>query len=303
MSDEGEPADSGRVWTPGAVARMVGVAPSTLRTWDRRYGLGPSAHPRGAHRRYTESDVARLRRMVALTARGLSPAAAAEQARSTSLADDVDAPSEHAAGTVDPSAARGLARAASRLDAPLMRWVATRLVRDHGVVAAWEQVFAPLLVEIGRRHGSHGSGIEVEHLVTRSILRALTEVPEPTEQGRLPVLLACAPEEQHELPLAAVAAALAEAGCPSRNLGARVPAPTLLAAVSRLRPLSVVVWAHEPRDAGRVPVAELGSRTDTSLVVAGPGWQDALPVGVRHVDSLGEAVGTLLAGGSGRLPP
>ena len=25
-----------------AVARRLGVAPATLRTWDRRYGLGPS---------------------------------------------------------------------------------------------------------------------------------------------------------------------------------------------------------------------------------------------------------------------
>ena len=27
-----------------AVARMLGIAPATLRTWDRRYGIGPSAH-------------------------------------------------------------------------------------------------------------------------------------------------------------------------------------------------------------------------------------------------------------------
>jgi transposase-like protein len=27
-----------------AAARRVGVAPSTLRTWDRRYGIGPTDH-------------------------------------------------------------------------------------------------------------------------------------------------------------------------------------------------------------------------------------------------------------------
>ncbi len=46
--------------TVAAVARRLGVAPSTLRTWDRRYGLGPSAHTAGAHRRYSPADVARL---------------------------------------------------------------------------------------------------------------------------------------------------------------------------------------------------------------------------------------------------
>ncbi|MEV6787027.1 MerR family transcriptional regulator, partial [Streptomyces sp. NPDC051098] len=27
--------------TTGAVARRLGVAPTTLRSWDRRYGIGP----------------------------------------------------------------------------------------------------------------------------------------------------------------------------------------------------------------------------------------------------------------------
>ena len=45
--------------TVAAVARRLGVAPATLRTWDRRYGLGPSAHAAGSHRRYTADDVDR----------------------------------------------------------------------------------------------------------------------------------------------------------------------------------------------------------------------------------------------------
>ena len=43
--------------TVAAVARRVGVAPSTLRTWDRRYGLGPSEHVAGNHR-HQEGEVA-----------------------------------------------------------------------------------------------------------------------------------------------------------------------------------------------------------------------------------------------------
>ncbi|MSW39326.1 MAG: MerR family transcriptional regulator, partial [Actinobacteria bacterium] len=43
-----------------AVAQRIGVAPATLRTWDRRYGLGPSSHTQGSHRRYSRQDVARL---------------------------------------------------------------------------------------------------------------------------------------------------------------------------------------------------------------------------------------------------
>ena len=36
-----------------AVARKLGIAPATLRTWDRRYGIGPANHVPGRHRRYS----------------------------------------------------------------------------------------------------------------------------------------------------------------------------------------------------------------------------------------------------------
>ena len=48
------------VLSVAAVARRLGVAPATLRTWDRRYGLGPSDHTVGRHRKYGPRDVARL---------------------------------------------------------------------------------------------------------------------------------------------------------------------------------------------------------------------------------------------------
>ncbi|MFF7732928.1 MerR family transcriptional regulator [Streptomyces sp. NPDC007984] len=63
--------------TTGEVARRLGVAPTTVRTWDRRYGLGPDVHTGGRHRRWTATDVARLERMCALTATGIPPAEAA----------------------------------------------------------------------------------------------------------------------------------------------------------------------------------------------------------------------------------
>ena len=63
--------------TVAAVARRLGVAPSTLRTWDRRYDLGPSAHTAGSHRRYSPQDLARLVVMRRLTIEGVPPADAA----------------------------------------------------------------------------------------------------------------------------------------------------------------------------------------------------------------------------------
>ena len=63
-----------------SVARRLGVAPSTLRTWDRRYGLGPSRHTDGRHRRYGSSDIGRLELMQRALLSGASTAEAARYA-------------------------------------------------------------------------------------------------------------------------------------------------------------------------------------------------------------------------------
>src|SRR5215208_3962723 len=65
----------------GAVARRLGVAVTTLRTWHQRYGLGPSQHVPGQHRRYTREDLDRLQVMRRLTAQGVAPAEAAAWAK------------------------------------------------------------------------------------------------------------------------------------------------------------------------------------------------------------------------------
>ena len=58
----GGDVDEPRLTVSGA-ARRLGIAPATLRTWDRRYGIGPSGHSHGRHRRYSAADMARLELM------------------------------------------------------------------------------------------------------------------------------------------------------------------------------------------------------------------------------------------------
>jgi DNA-binding transcriptional MerR regulator len=93
-SDSGDPAAPSPMLTVAAVARRLGVAPSTLRTWDRRYDLGPSAHTAGSHRRYGPQDLARLVVMRRLTLEGVPPAEAARIA----LAAPPHAPAAAAGG-------------------------------------------------------------------------------------------------------------------------------------------------------------------------------------------------------------
>ncbi|MFF3504578.1 MerR family transcriptional regulator [Streptomyces sp. NPDC003247] len=87
--------------TTGFLARRVGVSPTTLRSWDRRYGLGPAVRVDGRHRRWSPEDVAMVQEMCRLTASGVPPAEAARAAKERARGRGTAAPA-----TVDAQAAR-----------------------------------------------------------------------------------------------------------------------------------------------------------------------------------------------------
>jgi len=160
-------------------------------------------------------------------------------------------------------------------------------------------VLRPVLAAIGERHGRTGDLIEVEHLVSAcysDVFGAVPRIPPPGDRVSR-VLLACTDDEQHSLPIQAVAAALAQQGVPSRMLGARVPPEALRSAVRRTGPVAMLLWSHHPRTAaiGQI-TAFTGDRSRPMLIAAaGPGWNiEALPPGVATPRTLGEAVELLV---------
>ena len=308
--------------TVAVVARRLGVAPATLRTWDRRYGVGPSEHSAGSHRRYTPDDVARLERMRQLTLEGVTPAEAARVALADAAPELLHSESEsrEQLGPLEPTEptqpkaspatgggriiatpgaapeVKGLARAATALDSGTATAIVSEYVQRNGVVSTWDTLLVPVLQSIGERWESLDAGVAVEHLLSEVVLGCLRQsaasAPSPTKART--VLLACAPEEQHTLPIHVLSAALAERRVDSRVLGARVPAAALHAAVRRSGPAAVFIWAHraeaKPTDLfEHIPVM----RPPVSVVVGGPGWSGEVPAPAVYVDSLPQAVSVL----------
>jgi DNA-binding transcriptional MerR regulator len=301
-----QPVDDGHAQAPSltvaALARRLGVAPATLRTWDRRYGVGPSGHAAGAHRRYTPTDVQRLEEMRRLTLDGVSPAEAAKAALA-GASRPVDSVQKQVGGDgrVIPlqgtdAAVRGLTRAALALDSRAIDKAVVEAFEKHGVLWTWDALLLPVLTGIGERWQESGNGVDVEHLMAESVLGALRSVmaSAPAPRNARPVLLACAPEELHTLPLAALAAALAERAIDARVLGARVPGQALAAAVRRGGASAVFLWAHAAQFADPDQVAAIPAmRPPVRVVVGGPGWRQAVPAAAEHVDTLSEAVTVL----------
>lgn len=268
----------------------------TLRTWERRYGIGPSGRSAGGHRRYTEDDVARVVLMRRLVLRGVPPGEAARAA----LAADVhgpEAPDEPAPATGGGPliGAAGLVRAALALDGAVLADAIGTWIAHRGVIDAWESLLAPALIAIGDRYATARDCVDAEHLLSEQAMAALgaaasgAGTPEVTAR---PALLACAEEEQHSLPVHALAAALAARGVATRVLGQRTPFDFLRRAITRIGPSVVFVWAQTPETADAAAVAALPpQRPAPALVLGGPGWASGpLPDGARAATSLSQAV-------------
>ena len=271
--------------TVAAVARRIGVAPATLRTWDRRYGLGPSAHESGEHRRYCPADLARLTLMRRLITSGVSPCDAAAQARShkgtinleTIVTDYV----------VREELVTALHKAAKGLDKKFIEAALRKDLAQYGVEQSWSEVIVPLLLIVGNEWEASGDGIEVEHLLTEVLKGILREHVEDIRKpvNAHPVLLASVGEEVHSLALHALAAALAERKIETYFLGARTPLEALSAMITRSAPPAVFLWAQlsknaDPKFFNDIPAI----RPMPRMVLGGPGWShvDCKDVSVVH---------------------
>ena len=295
----------------GALARRLGVAPATLRDWERRYGIGPGGRSAGGHRRYQPADIARIEYMRRLVLDGMPPGDAARAALASETATQAPAMNLAARAPVtgpDPAAwgaggrslplpgqlpqARGLARAALALDGPAIAGLLDRALDSGGVVTTWERLAMPVLSAVGERSAADGTCIDVEHLLSAQLLAALSaragRLAEPLNART--VLLACADGEEHSLPLYALAAALAERGVRTTMLGARVPPPALANAISRIGPAAAFVWSQTAATGDPAKLAGIArQRPPLRLFTAGPGWRGT-PPGGHAVSSLPEAV-------------
>ena len=311
-----------------AVARRLGVAPATLRTWDRRYGLGPSGHEAGSHRRYSAQDMIRLEHMRRLVLAGVSPLDAARDALNAEiLALDDEASEQNAVNMASvtefirrPAAAkvmtvpestgrpgggnvialpgasatsRGLARAAMALDGPTCSAIIDASIELEGVISTWNKLLVPVLASVGERWSTTGKGIEIEHTLTGAVISSLSEVMHRlmAPLNARAVILAAADREQHSLPLWAIAAGLAERQISVRLLNEPMPASSLVQAVQRIGPAAVFIWSQTSVTGDLKEVATLPHfRPAPSILVGGPGWCGDLPRGVDRVSSLGDAV-------------
>ena len=285
--------------TVAAVARRIGVAPATLRTWDRRYDLGPSEHVEGEHRRYCPTDLAKLMTMRRLIVAGVAPADAAEQAKN--FKGELKVKKIVKNFEVREEVVDALYKALQSFDRAFVEETISHEISEYGVEGAWSDVIVPTLFLIGQDWETEQKGIEVEHLFSEILKRTMhnqvVELKKPLNSR--PVLLAAVGEELHSLPVYALAAALCGRNIQTYVLGARTPLIALSAMVTRSAPPAIFLWAQLPKNAESKYWEEMPSiRPAPRIVLGGPGWDsiDCADViraeGLEHAcDEIEQALG------------
>lgn len=276
-----ELSDHEPLYTVGVVADRLGIPTATLRSWNRRYGIGPFDHWPGRHRLYTENDVAVLQRMQRLIGEGVSAGRAARVA--------VDAEVTRGGDTAS------LLDAAFALDVDTTGRLIDQSLRDRGVIDTWDGLLRPAFASLTTLQTEGGGCIDVEHLLSRATTRALQRLPTPRTLAAPRVLLACCDGDGHTLALEALSAALAQRGRTTVMLGASVPTDSTVAALHRLPDVKVVVLWAQVRSTANAEAVQTVAAVGVKVLVAGPGWAEAaLPKGVLRLGTLRVAVERLV---------
>lgn len=298
------------------VARRTGLAPDLLRAWERRYRVVQPVRSAGGQRNYSDADIERLQLLVKVTAAGrpigqvaplgnaqLRELAAGDQAAHDSL-DATKAPSS----AVDHYLNDALG-AAENFDADALettlRAAALQLPSDQTL----DQVFGPLLLEIGTRWEQGRFPPANGHLATATIRRVLTWMTDfrAAPENAKTIVIGTPAMQLHDLGAMLAATVAATSGWRVAFLGASLPADELARAAGMAHADTVALSIVEPSDPAHVSreLRQLRGKLPPSvaLLVGGAGataHADVLEqIGAHRLGSLAALRTWLMARGQG----
>lgn len=239
------------------IVRLTDFSPALLRAWERRHNLLHPLRGPGGHRLYTEEDLQILLRVRELIHQGRSIGEIAEFGRETLLKQ---APEPREPQKITPAAPPE--PPTEEIKSQLERWrktvVQAALAMDSSQInRALDDAFArvsaetvifgvikPSAQEIGDLWMAGRCSVASEHLASGIFvhrLRKLVESAEPARSDWPPVIVACFPDEYHQLGALIVAYELCRNGLRVGFLGAALPFEDLEGACEVMTPAAVLL--------------------------------------------------------------
>ncbi|MGQ9490286.1 MAG: MerR family transcriptional regulator [Anaerolineae bacterium] len=242
-----ESYDTTPIYTIKTVVHETGIAPPTLRAWERRYGCLAPGRSKGGYRLYSERDIALLRWLKQQVDAGISISRAVALLEMHRKADDglgQEAPSFVGMTPTGEGAQPGdviveeLVRALLAFKEEVAEQLLSEAFALYSLDTVAEEIITPVLVEIGERWHRGEATIVQEHFATAFLRRRLTALFQAYEQpanGPLAVT-GSAPAEWHDVGILLVSLALKRYGWRVVFLGQNVPAERFLDHIRNLRP-------------------------------------------------------------------
>lgn len=239
--------DDTPVYTIKTVVQETGIAPATLRAWERRYGVLSPGRSDGGYRLYSERDIATLRWLKNQVDGGVSISRAVallELRHRAGEEPELDGerspqpfgPAENVRGT--STIVAELVATLSLFQEPHAEAVLGEAFALYPVDVVAEEIITPTLAEIGERWHRGEASIVQEHFATAFLRRRLTALfhayPQPLT-GRL-AITGSGPSEWHDVGILLVSLSLRRHGWRVIYLGQNVPAEHLLHEVRKLKP-------------------------------------------------------------------
>lgn len=254
------------------LSERTGIGASTLRAWERRYGLlAPERTPKG-HRLYSANDVRLVERILTLLEEGHSLPSIAERLRpggGTSVPGQV----RHEQAGVWPDYLKGTLQAIQDFSTERVEAIYNEASSLYPVDMVTERLIEPVLIELGSDWQASDAGIAEEHFYASWARNRLgARFHHAVGQARGPRLLcACLPGAYHEIGLLLFSLSALTRGYRVLYLGADLPLGQVSAAVSRSAARGVVLSARgEVDEAMQEQLVGLNALLNVPLMLGGP---------------------------------
>jgi len=232
------------------ISELTGVPTTTLRAWERRYGLlKPSRTPKG-HRLYSGKDIDLIKKIVELLK--------SNHTISEAIRILKDPESNTAAGTDTQEHwavyQQRMLKSIEEFNEQKLGTAYNEALSIYPVDMVTEQVILPLLTTLGERWQERETGIAEEHFFSaylRNKLGARLHHESNRSRGKK-ILVSCLPGEYHELGVLLFCIAAIGHGYQILYLGTNLPPSQLLKVVERtdvsavlLSGTSTAVWEKQ----------------------------------------------------------
>lgn len=275
------------------LAELTGVAPATLRAWERRYGLmRPARTPKG-HRSYSQADIELVRAVVSLLHDGIGIGEAARRVlRGDSARETGETPAQAAVAEPWALLQKRLLRAIEDFDAPRLESVYNEALSLYPGDLVSENLLRPALSELGGRWEKRATGVAEEHFFSaylRNKIGARLHHEALRKYGAR-LLVACMPGEYHELGALLFSLHALGRGYRVVYLGADCPFEAVLSAARKLD-VAAIVFSGTACSLSEDPHAQ-----GELLRASGHTWMLGGSFSTRHTDWIqqygGIALGT-----------